>query len=91
MIGVAVIISGYGTLIIVVIRRSLQQGSEGRKRGFLRNTGLMILIVTGFVVVCIIVGLGEFPDVTVIQVCFLFSFFLSPVWSKFSIKFVVHD
>jgi len=87
MIFITTVLSGYGALIIIVLKRSLQQNSEGR-RGFLRKTGMMILTVAGFVAQCVFLGLSGFEDITAVQVRYFL--FLSSISSKFSISFVGH-
>ena len=67
MILVAIALSGYGALILTVVRKSLQvSGPKGK--GFYRKTLLMILTLAGFVVMCVVDSISAVSNVSLIQV-----------------------
>ena len=67
MILVAIVLAGYGALIVTVVRKSLQvAGSKGK--GFYRKTLLMISTLAGFIVMCVVDAVDNILNITLIQV-----------------------
>ena len=69
---VAIALAGYGTLIVAVMRKTLRVAGS-KENGFFLKTVLMMSTLTGFVVMCIFVGINQIPNISLIQV-FALSF-----------------